>query len=138
MSISLFSHSLSKMFCFVWWCLTPLSTIFQLYRGGRKPEKTTDLSKVTDKLYHAIIVYCSRTPPYWKSRSEYLCPLAYSNSLCAHFSIIVILFKLCRFPIIIHISVFAPVFNFRICAVVSKYKERWCIKICIKSYFNHP
>ena len=23
-----------------------------------------------------------------------------------------------------------------ICAVVSKYKERWCITICIKSYFN--
>jgi hypothetical protein len=39
------------------WCLTPLSTLNNYcWRKPEYPEKTTDLSQVTDKLYHLTLV----------------------------------------------------------------------------------
>jgi hypothetical protein len=51
------------------WCITPLLTIFQLYRGGsvffgggnRSSQRKPDMPQVTDKLYHIILyryMYC--------------------------------------------------------------------------------
>jgi len=45
------------------WCLTPFSTIFQLYHGEQLywlskpvyPEKTTDLTQVIDKPFHIML-----------------------------------------------------------------------------------
>ena len=58
------------------WFLTPLSTIFQLYRGGQLywwrrpeyPEKAIDLSQVDDKRYHIVLIRYSITCGFYIKR----------------------------------------------------------------------
>ena len=52
------------MIWFGLWCLSPFSTIYQLYHGGhcywcrkqKYSQKTTHLSQVTDKLYYIMCI----------------------------------------------------------------------------------
>ena len=54
---------LHVMVYFGLWCFTPLSTTFQLYRGGQLywwikpeyPQTTNDITQVTDKRYQIIL-----------------------------------------------------------------------------------
>jgi len=60
------SYCIIDYACLVWllglWCLTPLSRYLSyivvvsfMWRKPEYPEKTTDLSQVTDKLYHIML-----------------------------------------------------------------------------------
>ena len=61
----MFSIKTFSNFGFGLWCLTPLSAIFQskswlsvlLVEETGVPEKTTNLSQVTDKLYHIMLYW---------------------------------------------------------------------------------
>ena len=60
-NISIISSFHFQKYCgLVLWCLMPLSTIFQLYRGGGNQSKwsnppTCHMQQVTDKLYHIML-----------------------------------------------------------------------------------
>ena len=58
--VGVYCIDMSVSISFGWWLGLLFSTIFYLYRGRqfywwRKQEKTTNLSQVTDKLYHIML-----------------------------------------------------------------------------------
>jgi hypothetical protein len=59
-------------------CLTPLSKIFQLLLLWRKleyPEKSTELSQVTDKFYHIIFYRVLKLSPWSQNYAMFQCLL---------------------------------------------------------------
>jgi hypothetical protein len=134
---------------FVWWCLTPLSTIFQSYRGSqfywwRKqeyPEKTTNLSQVTDKLYH-IMLY---TPRYDWNIVESGVKHHQTNKLILHLLTIVSNIRFFSngfnefFVNLRHVisHLHQEILNFWIINIEDIYNKHWCLFIRTVKFCEH-
>ena len=110
-----------EWFGLVLWCLTPLSTISQLYYGGqfywwRKPEyleKTTNLPQVTDNLYH-VMLYLSGIRTHNVSGPCFI-------SFCIQFCFVSFTFKISFLP---HLT-----FVFSNSGIFSTVAMKWVLRI---------